>query len=253
LSFPFRHGLDAPPPPPPPDPPASSRTPLIVIVSTVVVVAAMMAFVFTRSSGNGEQNASTTIVSTTTGDVATLPNPIVTLPPVTTQPESTDTSIATVVTPPQPTGLIGNVFATSARADSTDACGNSTSYAPLNAVDGRRDTAWMTPGDGSGQSITVEFTEPTYITSVGLVPGYDKFDPCSNVDRFYEFRRIVTVRWQFDEQAPTIQYLDSMSPEMQFIATGGITAWRVTMTILSTTAPGLDRLDHTPVSDLEIS
>ena len=56
----------------------------------------------------------------------------------------------------------------------------------------------MAPGDGTGASIEVTLNVAAPVAEVGLIPGYDKFDPCTKVDRFFELRRVRRVRWEFD-------------------------------------------------------
>ena len=155
--------------------------------------------------------------------------------------------------PPPVIPTIAQVSATVIRPDSQDACGNTIDYRPINAVDGDRSTAWMTPGDGSGVAFTIVFDQPSVVTEVGLVPGYDKFDPCTSTDRFFEFRRVTSVRWTFDD-ATTIDQLVNPTPDLQTIAVGRpLVTSSVTMTILTTAAPGNPRLDHTPVSEIVAS
>jgi hypothetical protein len=79
----------------------------------------------------------------------------------------------------------------------TGAGGNINSYEPEQAVDGVNETAWCVPGDGAGQFLQLEFSTPVLVSQIGIVPGYDKIDPVSGVDRFAENRKIVTVRYAF--------------------------------------------------------
>ena len=55
------------------------------------------------------------------------------------------------------------------------------------------------------------------ISTVGLVPGYAKQDPCSGSDRFFDMRRIAEVGWSFDGGDEIIQELDVESATMQTI------------------------------------
>lgn len=148
---------------------------------------------------------------------------------------------------------VAQVFASDARADSTDSCGAPTNYQPVNAVDSIRETAWMVSGDGVGAVFTIVFEEPSIVSEVGLVPGYDKFDPCSGTDRFDALRRVTAVRWTFDDGTSIDQ---EVSPTRDWQSTSvdpPAVASRVAMTILSTTEPGAGRLDHTPVSEIVVS
>ncbi len=91
------------------------------------------------------------------------------------------------------------------------------------------------------------------MSEVGLVPGYDKLDPCTGTDRFDELRRVTAVRWTFDDGTSIDQELDPTRNQQSTSVGLPVVTSRVTMTILSTTAPGVDRLDHTPVSEVVIS
>ena len=110
----------------------------------------------------------------------------------------------------------------------------------------------MTPGDGSGQTLVIELTGPSIVTEVGLVPGYDKFDPCDDSDRFDQLRRVTAVRWTFDDGSEIVQRVDP-TPGFKVIEFNrAVVTSSVRMTIVSTLPPGLARLDHTAVSEVYI-
>jgi hypothetical protein len=232
---------------------------------------AIGALVITRSgSGDGERPALAAPEFSAPG--ASAPNGPATTPAV-TAPTITSTGAAPVipssapgavtpanpVTPPASTvdddsarPVVRSVSVSAVRDGSTDACGTPTSYQPELATDGSNDTAWMVPGDGSGQSITMHLAGPSTVRSVGLVPGYDKFDPCLGTERFEQFRRITSVRWTFDDGTSIDQVIDPV-PAMASLRlpTPQVTS-SVQMTVLDTTAPGDERLDHTAVSEIAI-
>jgi hypothetical protein len=88
--------------------------------------------------------------------------------------------------------------------------------------------------------------------SVGLIPGYDKLDPCTQTDRFYELRRVTLVRWTFDDGTSIDQTL-SPDPMLQILdLPRPVVSSQVTMTILDTLEPGNERLNHTPVSEVAV-
>lgn len=174
---------------------------------------------------------------------------------VTTTPGTDDTGAGTTVSstrPPAEVPSIVSVSASDVRAGSTDSCGAPTSYEPDLAVDGVRETAWMTPGNGVGTSLTIVLAEPSIVSEVGLVPGYDKVDPCTGTDRFEELRRVTAVRWTFDDGTSIVQDLDPTRVEQTTSLELPVVSSRITMTIVSTTEPGVDRLDHTPVSEVVV-
>ena len=199
----------------------------------------------------------TTVVETTIAATTTTTEPATT---VTAAPDETTTTPAqtTIVAPtspptappPGPPAVV-SVEATSVRPDSKDSCGNPTTYPVSNVLDGRRDSAWMGAGDASGESLVFHLAAPSTITRVGLVPGYDKFDPCTETDRFFDLRRISAVRWTFDDGTVLEQTLDPASPSMQYIPVpAGVITQDITLRIVSTTEPGT--LDHTPISEVSI-
>lgn len=275
-------GTPPPSPFPPVQPTSSRRTPAVAIAVSLVALAvvAVAAVVLFRGSGSdgasaGDQQDVDTSVDaasdpTTAATTATTAVPVVpaadttvapppptappTAPPTvapTAPPETAPPAPAPVVTAaPASPPVIVNASASVVRDPSTDGCGAATNYQPSNIADGSFDTAWMAPGDGSGASVTFQFAQPSLIRSVGLVPGYDKFDPCTQTDRFFELRRITAVRWTFDDGS-VIEQAVNPAPGMQYLDLGTtIVASQVTMTILDTVEPGLARLDHTPISEV---
>ena len=71
------------------------------------------------------------------------------------------------------------VTASSTAASSTDAAGNVVTYLPANVLDGDVQTAWRTPGDGRGESLTLLFDSPMQVVRIGPSHGYAKTDPGS--------------------------------------------------------------------------
>lgn len=133
-----------------------------------------------------------------------------------------------------------------------DSCGNSITYGPANVADGQGTTAWETPGDGTGQTIVFELAPGTTVTEVGLVPGYDKIDPCAGTDRFAQNFRVRTVRWTIGDGEPVEQTLDVADRRLQQIEVDPAEATRVTMEILATVA-GSDADADTPISEITLS
>ena len=148
------------------------------------------------------------------------------------------------------TPVVVGASATSMRAAGADACGNTTTYEPAKAVDGQPSTAWIVVGDGIGQTITLQLASPAAVRRVGLVAGYDKFDPCTGRDRFSEVRRVTAVRWTFDDGRQVDQLLNG-SRRLQEIDLGAdVLTSTVRVTILSTTAHG--GRDMTAISELAV-
>ncbi len=259
----------------------SSRR-LVGVLVLVVAIAASAGITFLLTGRSGDDTpaspiatAETSVHETSTASTATevettlpaRPSTTLAITPddvaerTTDAPPTVETTVPlgtvapTVVTPPapNPVPVVAGAFASSVRPDSEDGCGNPTNYAPELAIDGFIDTAWMTPGDGSGETLTIVLTGPSIVTELGLVPGYDKFDPCTDTDRFFELRRITSVLWTFDDGSEIEQTVDP-SPAMWTITLNrAIVTSSVQMTILSTIAPGLARLDHTAVSEVLVA
>jgi hypothetical protein len=149
---------------------------------------------------------------------------------------------------------VSAVQSSATRGDSIDSCGKPTDYSPINVLDGQLDSAWMTVGDGGGQHLDFTLRKGVEVTTVGLVPGYAKQDPCSGSDRFLDMRRIAEVSWTFDGGQEVVQDFDVDSPTMQTIELPApIKATTVRMTIRVTTPPGTAGFDYAPVSEVTLS
>jgi hypothetical protein len=108
---------------------------------------------------------------------------------------------------------------------SQDDGGVTTTYYPQHMLDCRRDTAWRTPYRGIEEWIRFTFSKPIRLDRVGLVAGYDKFDPYTNRDRWYQNRRITAVKftiflsdgsvceqyWDPNPDDRSMQYFDTSS------------------------------------------
>jgi hypothetical protein len=150
--------------------------------------------------------------------------------------------------------------ATCVAPDATDGGGNPVDYSPSNLLDGARATAWRCPGDASGNvvefNILAAYGTTANISSVGLVPGYDKVDPYTGVDRFTEMRRVASATWTcvnasgYQTYGATQQY--SPTRDMQVSSVSLIGCARLRLRIDSTLSPG-GSLDFTPISDVTIT
>ena len=118
---------------------------------------------------------------------------------------------------------------------SVDAAGNEVTYEPALSHDGDLTTAWRCPGDGAGESITLQLSKELQVAELGLVPGYAKTDPRNGADRYAENNRITVVRWTFPNGDTIEQELDG-SPdnrEMQTIRIDPVLANEVVLEVLS--------------------
>jgi Putative peptidoglycan binding domain len=134
--------------------------------------------------------------------------------------------------------------------DSEEADGTPIVFAPENVLDGNPETVWRCEASVADQSLTFTLDGPTQFTSVGLIGGYVKVDPLTEVDRFPQNHRVRQVRWTFDDGTTVIQDLAD-SRKMQSIAVD-VTASSMTMTITATYPPGGDDpRDTVPVAEVQ--
>ena len=144
---------------------------------------------------------------------------------------------------------VEHVDADSNAESSHDDAENATTFVPENLIDGRTDTAWRTDGDASGQTITIDLGKPYHVLSVGLIPGYDKVDATSGVDRFIQNRRVVAVTWESDaHQTADQQFKDAR--QMQSIPVDFVTQY-LYLKIRQTTP--ISSRDFTAISEIQIS
>ncbi len=118
---------------------------------------------------------------------------------------------------------------------SVDAAGNEVTYEPGLAHDGDLTTAWRCPGDGVGETLTLQLPQELQVAELGLVPGYAKTDPRSGADRYAENNRLTMVRWTFPNGTVVEQELDG-SPdnrEMQTLRVDPVLANEVVLEVLS--------------------
>jgi serine/threonine protein kinase len=140
------------------------------------------------------------------------------------------------------------VTATHTAPSSTDAAGNVVTYVPPNVIDGDVETAWRTPGDGKGESVTLIFDNPINVVRIGLIPGYAKTDPQTGVDRFRQNRIIDSVEYRVPG-LPTTTKVFGPLPVPQFTRLR-VTTSRITVKILGTSASG--GLDYTAISEIYV-
>ncbi|MEO9324696.1 hypothetical protein ABFT23_14475 [Nocardioides sp. C4-1] len=131
-----------------------------------------------------------------------------------------------------------------------DVRGNPVRYDADNMLDGRPDTAWRMPGDGTGATITFTFPSPTRLTSVGLLNGYAKRDP--GYDGYLANRRITAVEWIFSDGTRVSQSLGN-ARQVQPIDVDTVTT-TVVLRLVSVSAPGRgpSGRDYTAVSDVSL-
>jgi hypothetical protein len=97
-----------------------------------------------------------------------------------------------------------------------DASGAFVTYEAAKVLDRDLTTAWRTPGDGTGQVLTLEFERRMNIARIGLLPGYAKVDSFDDTNRFTQNRRVLRVRYVFDD-GTTLEQGFAERAEVQFV------------------------------------
>jgi hypothetical protein len=257
--------------------PASARTRIGALVAGgIALVAAAVALTVVLMSGTDRTEVVATPVDSETPATTAAPETTIQAPETTTQapdtttpapettaqapptttPQSDQPEVAappvTVTTPPGAAGELRPVGATATAAlEPQRLCdGEEATYVPANLVDGDLDTGWAVSGDGSGQSVTVDFGHSVRLTSVGMTPGYTKLgprgDPCRLVSSFEVNRIVSQVRYEFDDGSTMEQQLAPVA-QIQHQPVD-VTTRRVTIHILATDLPpGAD--DDTVISE----
>jgi serine/threonine protein kinase len=149
-----------------------------------------------------------------------------------------------------PTRLLTPAFATSTSTapPGVDACGDEVPFEVNRVIDGDATTAWRTPGNGVGEEITVVFNEPVRIVRIGLIPGYNKIDPCDQSNRFAENRVISRVEYTFPSSEPVTQRF-APNPSFQYVELD-VETTQFTVVIRETEAQG--PRDFTVISEIEV-
>jgi hypothetical protein len=161
-------------------------------------------------------------------------------------PAASTTTVVPLV--PQPLVPV-SAEATSVAEPAQNGCGQSTSYDAAQLLDGDPSTAWRAVGAGKGIKITLTLPAAKRITEVGLIPGYDKTDQCTGIDRYVQMRRIKKVRWSFDDNTSVEQtFTDERSSQAMAVTA---VSTHIFLEILETTTQR--ELDYTAISDIRIA
>lgn len=150
--------------------------------------------------------------------------------------------------PLQPVSVTADCFA----PPSQDSLDRTVTYGPERVTDGVPETAWRCTGAAVGQRLVLRFAAPVTVTSVGLVPGYDKVDPVDGIDRFTETRTVTAVEWAFDDGSTRRQDIPNPTRELARLDLDApVSTSTVTLLIAATGNDGAPR-DYTPVSEVEV-
>ncbi len=146
----------------------------------------------------------------------------------------------------------GATFDVPGTADpTTDFDGTLVAYEASQMGDANLSTTWRTPGDATGQTVTITLAEPGVVTRVGLVNGYSK--QVAGVDWYPNNRRILAVTWTF-EDGSTIDQTLAERPGLQRLKVPPVETSTVGITITSVTPPGSGNLgrDYTAISEVTV-
>ncbi len=133
-------------------------------------------------------------------------------------------------------------------APGRDIAGNQVRYDAANMLDGRPETAWRMPGDGTGEEIAIILAEESALRSVGLINGYAK--QAEDRDWYHGNRRVEQVEWVFDDGTAVHQSLGD-STGVQSVDVD-VTTTTITLRLVAVSAPGAgrDSRNFTAISDL---
>ena len=187
-------------------------------------------------------------------EITPVPQPTVTPSAASTVPSSPDPTQSPPAAPVPALLEPVSVTASATKESFKQRCtGELVSYAPQNLVDGDADTGWgAAADDGVGSSFVVAFEGPVRLLEVGLTPGYLKQAPrkeanCISTSTFPFNRRIIEVRYDYDDGSSTVQRFTD-NPAMQTLSADVVTT-QVAVTILETVRPpGAD--NDTIISDV---
>jgi len=171
------------------------------------------------------------------------------------QPATTTTTTSTSTVAPR---VIEALFPVSASASNERAtvpslrCGGSTSFEAGLLIDRNHNTGWgASSSDGTGQSITLDMGRVVHLSSIGLVPGYDRVAPRFAFDcqptNAWDFNRLVaSVRYSFDDGSSIVQAFGTQN-DVYWTAID-VDTRTVRITILGTIHQGTD--DDTILSEV---
>jgi len=104
-------------------------------------------------------------------------------------------------------------------------------------------TIWRCVGDGVGEKLSFTFSGRRPLVGVRVVNGNSAW-----TDRYLAERRIMSLRWEFDDGSFFVQGLAANNRNLQEVRFPPLTATSVTLTVLEVTAPGDETDDADAVS-----
>ena len=250
----------APPPyaeplPPEPVPPRGSPGPGLWIGAAILLVGVLVlgSYLLVHGAGGGSPSASST------PPIVPKPHPT-SQAPTTASSSATPSSTSSSASPSAPTQVtdvagLAQASAPQHAPPAVDFSGQPVTYVAPNMVDGRSDTCWRVAGNASGMVLTFRLAQPTTLTRVGLINGYDKvaFSGGHTYDWYAGNRRVLSVDWIFDDGSTVSQPL-AFSRAMQSLTIDPVKTQTVRLKITSVSPPGQGRAarDDTAVSEVSL-
>jgi hypothetical protein len=132
-----------------------------------------------------------------------------------------------------------------------DLSGDTVTYEAANMVDGRADTCWRMPGDGTGSTITFTLPQETEVKTVGMINGYAK--SAGNLDWYAGNRRVVKATWEFDDGTVIEQDL-AETRDLQTLQLDPVTTTTVRLTLTEVSKPGSgpEARNYTAISQVSL-
>jgi hypothetical protein len=228
-----------------------SPGPGLWIGAAVLLVAVLVlgSYLLLHDAGGGSPAASSTPL---------VPKPSPTSEATSSAPSSKASSSAPSSSAPAGAGTeVAGLARASAPAHApagVDFAGQPVTYVAPNMVDGRADTCWRVAGDATGTELTFRLAQPTTLTRVGLINGYDKiaFSGGKAYDWYAGNRRVLSVDWVFDDGTTVSQPLD-FSRTMQHLAIDPVQTETVRLRITSVSPPGTGRAARNDTAVSEVS
>jgi hypothetical protein len=155
--------------------------------------------------------------------------------------------------PADPTDMNPAVTASAQVDKHTDCNNNYFTYEPEKAIDDQDDTTWRAPGDGQGEWIRLDYTQPVKVSAIGIIPGHDKINNACGIDSFTSLRVVREVSIEFSNGTDETKKFDR-NRSMQWLQLGSprTTKW-VRIEIRDTYPPRGDyATNETAISEIEI-
>jgi hypothetical protein len=132
-----------------------------------------------------------------------------------------------------------------------DVSGDTVTYKAGNMVDGKADTCWRMPGDGTGSTITFTLPQETEIKAVGMINGYAK--TAGSLDWYTGNRRIIKATWEFDDGTVIEQDLTE-TRDLQTLQVDPVTTTSVRLTLTEVSKPGTgpEARNYTAISEVSL-